>query len=111
MLDARTGKARSRGTNQRRSPLHKHEVVQTLQNKLESAIFYSQNVSLTPNCAAKGMPTVVPGPKKSPRAPPGTRSWFRLVMGFVCVQAGSRQKAVALAGLFTGVGNAEISGT
>jgi transposase len=36
--------------------------------------YLNQNVSLTPSCAAKGMPTVVPGPKKSPRAPPGTRS-------------------------------------
>ncbi len=32
-----------------------------------------QNVSRTPTCAAKGMPTVVPGPKKSPSAPAGTR--------------------------------------
>ena len=27
-----------------------------------------------PSCAAKGIPTVVPGPKKSPSAPAGTRN-------------------------------------
>jgi len=36
--------------------------------------FYSQKISLIPNCAANGMPTVVPGPKKSPKAPAGTRN-------------------------------------
>src|ERR1700693_5129535 len=65
-----------------------------------------QNVSRTPTCAAKGMPTVVPGPKKSPRAPDGTRSCFPLVTGRVCVQAGLRHRAVTLARLFTGVGRA-----
>ena len=33
-----------------------------------------QKLSRTPNCAANGMPTVVPGPKKSPSAPAGTRN-------------------------------------
>ena len=40
-----------------------------------------QNVARTPNCVAKGIPTVVPGPKKSPRAPAGLRSCLRLVIG------------------------------
>ena len=60
-----------------------------------------------PNCAAKGMPTVVPGPKKSPSAPAGARNWLRLVIGLVRVQSAFRQKAVALAKSFTGVGRAE----
>ena len=30
------------------------------------------------------MPTVVPGPKKSPRAPAGWSNWFTLVRGAVC---------------------------
>ncbi len=55
-----------------------------------------QNVSRTPICAANGMPTVVPGPKKSPSAPAGTRNWFRLVIGCVCVQAAFKQNAVML---------------
>ena len=40
------------------------------------------------------MPTVVPGPKKSPNAPPGTRNWFRLAMGFVVVQSALVQMSV-----------------
>src|SRR5579864_6576578 len=42
---------------------------------------HDQNVARTPICAANGSPTVVPGPKKSPNAPAGLRSWFRLVIG------------------------------
>lgn len=37
------------------------------------------------------MPTVVPGPKKSPNAPPGRRNWLMLVMSCVEVQAASVQ--------------------
>src|SRR6266849_2880705 len=70
-----------------------------------------QNVSLTPSWAAKGMPTVVPGPKKSPRAPAGTRSWLALMTGVVWVQAGFKQKAVALLRSLTRVGRAEMSPT
>jgi len=44
-----------------------------------------------PDCAAKEMPTVVPGPKKSPNASPGRRNWLMLVMGCVEVQAASVQ--------------------
>src|SRR5215472_10751635 len=66
-----------------------------------------QKLTLTPNWAANGIPTVVPGPKKSPKAPASTRSWFKLVIGFVMLQSGLRQNAVALARLLTGVGNAE----
>src|SRR5712692_5754353 len=54
------------------------------------------------------MPTVVPGPKKSPRAPAGAFSSLRLPMGHVNVQAGLRQNAVALVRLLTGVGKAEM---
>src|SRR3974377_810348 len=61
-----------------------------------------------PSCAAKGMPTVVPGPKKSPSAPAGTANWLRLVIG--TLHAGVGQRAVAFAMLFTGAGSAEISG-
>jgi len=42
-----------------------------------------QKLNRIPNCAANGMPTVVPGPKKSPNAPAGTRNWFKLVIGCV----------------------------
>src|ERR1700757_2793871 len=69
----------------------------------------SQNVTRTPNCAAKGMPTVVPGPKKSPSAPAGTSNWLGLVIG--ALHAGVGHSAVALVRLFTGVGNAEMSVT
>ena len=48
------------------------------------------------------MPTVVPGPKKSPNAPAGTRKWLGLVMGVVCVQLAFRQIAVALFTSLTG---------
>ena len=34
----------------------------------------NQNVNRTPNWMAKEIPTVVPGPKKSPNAPPATRN-------------------------------------
>ena len=37
------------------------------------------------------MPTVVPGPKKSPNPRPGRRNWLMLVMGCVEVQAASVQ--------------------
>src|SRR5208283_3464484 len=69
-----------------------------------------QNVNLMPTCAAKGMPTVVPGPKKSPSAPAGKRNWLREVIGWVCVQEAFKQKAVALERLLTGVGKAARSG-
>ena len=65
-----------------------------------------QKLNRTPICAANGIPTVVPGPKKSPSAPAGTRNWFRLVIGRVCVHDAFRQNAVALYKLFTGVGSA-----
>src|SRR5258708_2178389 len=78
---------------------------------LQQGTVMVQKASLMPNCAAKGMPTVVPGPKKSPNAPAGARSWLRLVIGFVNVQSAFRQKAVAFARLFTGVESAEISVT
>ena len=54
-----------------------------------------QNVNLTPTCAAKGMPTVVPGPKKSPNTPAATLNWLRLVIG--TPHAGVGQRAVAFA--------------
>lgn len=41
--------------------------------------FRDQKVSRAPICAAKGMPMVVPGPKKSPRPPAGMPSCLRLV--------------------------------
>jgi hypothetical protein len=47
-----------------------------------------QNASRIPICAAKGMPTVVPGPKKSPKAPAGNSSCFRLVTGTSWLQVG-----------------------
>ena len=59
------------------------------------------------SCAADGIPTVVPGPKKSPGAPAGTSNWFGLLIGRVSVQDGFTQKAVAFATSFTGVGSAE----
>src|SRR5260370_34960418 len=65
-----------------------------------------QNVSFTPTWAAKGMPTVVPGPKKSPRAPAGTSNYLPLVTG--TEHAGVGQSAVTLARLFTGTGRALI---
>src|ERR1700739_985798 len=42
-----------------------------------------QKLTRTPSCAAKGMPTVVPGPKKSPRPPAGIANCCRRVIGFV----------------------------
>ncbi|GAC1429948.1 MAG: hypothetical protein NVS1B11_09170 [Terriglobales bacterium] len=42
----------------------------------DEAIFIAcstQNVNLKPICAANGIPTVVPDPKKSPSAPAGSR--------------------------------------
>src|SRR6202023_1969896 len=54
-----------------------------------------QKVNFSPNCAANGIPTVVPGPKKSPSAPPGTFNCLALVMGFVCEQSAFKQNAVA----------------
>lgn len=60
------------------------------------ADLWDQKLKRRPNWPAKGTPTVVPGPKKSPKAPAGTRNWFRLVMGWVRVQAALRQNAVAL---------------
>src|SRR5882672_2608976 len=68
-----------------------------------------QNVSLTPSWAANGMPTMVPGPKKSPRAPAGTSNCLPLVTG--TEQLASGQSAVTFARLFTGTGNAPISPT
>src|SRR5437764_14772875 len=68
-----------------------------------------QNVSLTPSWAAKGMPTVVPGPKKSPRAPAGTSSCLPLVTGTEHI--GSGQSAVTFARLSVGTGRALISPT
>ena len=68
-----------------------------------------QNVNLTPTWAAKGMPTVVPGPKKSPRAPAGTRSCLKLVIGTAQAEVGHR--AVAFVRSLTGVGRAEMSVT
>jgi hypothetical protein len=47
-----------------------------------------QNASRIPICAAKGMPIVVPGPKKSPKAPAGNSSCFRLVTGTSWLQVG-----------------------
>src|SRR5206468_6546151 len=69
----------------------------------------AQNVSFAPTSAANGMPTVVPGPKKSPRAPAGTSNCLPLVTG--TKQAGVGQSAVTLAILFTGTGNALMSPT
>src|ERR1700686_2365564 len=68
-----------------------------------------QNVSLRPSWAAKGTPTVVPGPKKSPRAPAGTSNCLPLVTGTEHV--GSGQSAVTFARLFTGMGRALMSPT
>src|ERR1700675_2261535 len=69
----------------------------------------SQKVSLTPSWAAKGMPTVVPGPKKSPRAPAGTSNCLPPVTGTEHV--GSGQSAVTFARSLTGIGRALISPT
>src|SRR5580658_5616376 len=55
-----------------------------------------QNVTLTPICAANGMPTVVPGPKKSPNPPSGISSCFRLVTGAVWEQDALVQTLVTL---------------
>src|SRR6266487_4591602 len=87
------------------------QLLQALQAGPQERKNVGQKMSLRPSWAAKGMPTVVPRPKKSPRAPAGARNRLRLVMGRVCVQAGSRQKAVAFERLLTGVGRAEMSAT
>jgi hypothetical protein len=50
---------------------------------------HPQNVKRTPSWAVKGIPTVVPGPKKSPSAPAGTLRSLR-VTGRVEVQAALR---------------------
>src|SRR5579859_3688703 len=70
-----------------------------------------QNLNLTPNCAAKGIPTVVPGPKKSPSAPAGMRRSLMLLTGLVTVQAAFRHRAVTLAVLSTGMGRPATSPT
>src|SRR6266478_10124642 len=67
--------------------------------------FFRQKLSRIPNCAANGIPTVVPGPKKSPKAPAGTLNWFKLVIGRVWVQPAFKQNAVAFAVSFTGNGS------
>src|SRR5260370_12159051 len=69
----------------------------------------AQNVSFAPTWAAKGMPTVVPGPKKSPRAPAGTSNCLPLVTG--TEHAGVAQRAVTFAGSFTRTVSALISPT
>src|SRR5882724_5974350 len=70
-----------------------------------------QKLKRNPNWAANGIPTVVPGPKKSPSPPAGTRNWFKLVIGFVWLQSGFRQNAVAFERSLTGTGNAARSVT
>ena len=60
-----------------------------------------QKLNLTPSCAAKGIPTVVPGPKKSPSAPAGTRKSFS-VTGRVEVQAAFKQYCVTFPSWFGG---------
>src|SRR6266436_9949505 len=83
------------------------QLLQARQAGLQERKNVGQKMSFRPSWAAKGMPTVVPGPKKSPRAPAGTRSRLALVMGVAWVQAGLRQKAVALLRSLTRVGRAE----
>src|SRR5271169_4493854 len=74
-----------------------------------------QNVTRTPNCAANGMPTVVPGPKKSPSPPAGNSNCFcGLVMATGDGQAANEDAAteqtmVAFAKSLTGLGRTEIS--
>ena len=50
----------------------------------------------TPSWAAKGIPTVVPGPKKSPQPPDGISSCGRLVRGVGFAQVGSVQIPVTV---------------
>ena len=44
-----------------------------------------QKIIRTPNCAANGIPTVVPGPKKSPSPPAGIPNCFALLIGSIAV--------------------------
>ena len=62
----------------------------------------------TPTWAAKGIPTVVPGPKKSPSPPAGIANWLSRVTGVVLVQAAFVQMSVTLpeAACAEGTGNA-----
>src|SRR6266853_122840 len=60
-------------------------------DQTEAAIFplvHRDATTLTHNCAANGMPTVVPGPKKSPNPPARTSSCLKLVMGTKVEHAG-----------------------
>src|SRR5271157_3001281 len=92
-----------RGRDQERSPgnrtggagekTNRHKVRRVVESPVETRLAASsphrdgaspvstQNVTRTPSCAANGIPTVVPGPKKSPKAPSGISSCFRLVRG------------------------------
>src|SRR5712692_7563206 len=70
----------------------------------------NQKLIRTPSCAENGVPTVVPGPKKSPRAPAGTFKSPRLRIDRVTVQVAFRQMCIALASSPGGTGSAEMSG-
>src|SRR5271157_1042957 len=92
-----------RGRDQERSPgnrtggagekTNRHKVRRVVESPVETRLAASsphrdgaspvstQNVTRTPTCAANGIPTVVPGPKKSPKPPAGISSCFRLVTG------------------------------
>src|SRR5208282_1541642 len=65
----------------------------------------------TPSWAANGIPTVVPGPKKSPKAPSGISSCFKLVIGTVWEQSATVQTLVTLVIPVTGSGCIWSEGT
>jgi hypothetical protein len=71
--------------------------------------FYAQNVTRAPICAANGIPTVVPGPKKSPSAPPATRNWFGLLIGSVDEHDESVQMSVTLPVCASALGTGSVA--
>jgi hypothetical protein len=69
----------------------------------------AQNVTRAPTWAANGIPTVVPGPKKSPKAPPATCSWFGLLIGSVDEQAAFVQMSVTLPACASAAGTGSVA--
>src|ERR1700730_5411739 len=69
----------------------------------------SQKLTRIQNRATNGIPTVVPGPKKSPKAPAGILKSFILRIGLVFVQSAFKQRSVALPSWLAGTGNAPKS--
>src|ERR1700739_4321775 len=66
-----------------------------------------QKLTRTPSRAAKGMPTVVPGPKKSPRPPAGTANCCRREIGCVAEHAAWAQRSVMLPAIAWAAGTME----